>query len=113
GDTWTQEEIEVLQTLTEQLAIALESARLYEDTQRRATRERLLREVTARIRGSSNPEAVLNTLLREVGNVLGRATFVRLGSAEQLLQVAASPEADGHENEAPPEGESPADEGGR
>ncbi len=95
---WTTEEITLLEALVEQLDAAMERARLYQDTQRRAARERLLREVTAHVRSSSDPETVLTTLLREVGNVLGRATFVRLGSAEQLLQEAALPVPDGHED---------------
>jgi K+-sensing histidine kinase KdpD len=87
---WTPAEIALVESLTEQIGVALESARLFQDSQHRAARERLLREVTARVRSSADPETVLKSLLREVGTVLGRSTFVRLGSAEQL---AHSPQA--------------------
>lgn len=80
---WTTEEITLTEALTDQLGVALESARLYQDTQRRAARERILREVTARIRSSTDPETVLRSLLREVGTILNRPTFVRLGSPEE------------------------------
>ncbi len=37
-----------MRTITDQISIALESARLYEDTQRRAERERLAGQITAK-----------------------------------------------------------------
>jgi GAF domain-containing protein len=78
---WTQEQVGLLETLTEQLSLALENARLYQDTQRRATRERLTGEVTARMRESLDVEAVLNTAVREIGQALGLAALdVRLGA---------------------------------
>jgi GAF domain-containing protein len=87
---WTPEEIALIETLTEQLGMALEGARLYQDTQRRAARERVLREVTARVRSSTDPETVLKSLLREVGTVLGRQTFVRLVTPEEDLVPQAA-----------------------
>ncbi|MCD4737737.1 MAG: GAF domain-containing protein [Anaerolineae bacterium] len=71
GGVWTPEEIALLETLTEQLSLALESARLYEDTQRRATREQLVSEVTARMRESLDMDTVLQTAAREIRQVLG------------------------------------------
>jgi len=69
--TWTPEEIALLETLAEQLGTALESARLYQDTQRRATRERLVGEVTSRMRESLDVERVLQAAVREFGKTLG------------------------------------------
>ncbi len=102
------DEIALLETLAEQLGVALESARLYQDSQRRAARERILREVTARVRSSSDPETVLHALLKEIGTLLGRSTFVRLVSAEQLAgadqsahagQSAQAPQTDDSDNQ--------------
>jgi GAF domain-containing protein len=77
--TWTPEEIALLETLTEQLGTALESARLYQDSQRRATRERLIGEVTARMRETLDVEAVLKTAVGEVRQALGlEKVLVRL-----------------------------------
>jgi GAF domain-containing protein len=70
GGNWTADEIVLIETLTEQLGVALESARLYQDTQRRAARERLVNEVTARIRSSMTLEAVLNSAVREIGHLV-------------------------------------------
>jgi GAF domain-containing protein len=84
GD-WTPEEIALVETLTEQLGVALESARLYQDTQRRAARERLVGEVTARMRESLDLNQVLETAVNEISQALGLAALdVQLvASAEQ------------------------------
>jgi len=71
SEAWSEEEIALLRTLTEQLGTALEGARLYQDTQRRATRERLIGEVTSRMRESLDVERVLQAAVREFGKTLG------------------------------------------
>jgi GAF domain-containing protein len=70
GGRWTPEEIETLQTLTEQLGVALESARLYQDTQRRAARERAVGEVTGRMREPVELEDVLKVAVDEIRKLL-------------------------------------------
>ncbi len=80
---WTTDEIELFQSLAEQLNIALESARLYQETQRRAAQERLLGEVTARMRETLDMDTVLQTAIREIGTALDFAEVeVRLGTSE-------------------------------
>jgi GAF domain-containing protein len=68
---WTAEETALLQTLTEQLGVALESARLYQDTQNRAAREQLAAQITARMRESLDVDRVLQIAAREFGETLG------------------------------------------
>jgi GAF domain-containing protein/HAMP domain-containing protein len=68
---WTQEEVAVLETLVERLAVALDSARLYEEVQRRADRDRLLGQVAGRIRETLDVETVLKTAVSEARAVLG------------------------------------------
>ncbi|MBN2393469.1 MAG: substrate-binding domain-containing protein [Anaerolineae bacterium] len=70
---WTQEQVALLETLTEQLGVALESARLYQDTRRRAAREQMSALVAARIRESLDVEVVLQTAVREMREALGLA----------------------------------------
>jgi len=79
---WTPEEIALLETLADQLGAALESARLYEDAQRRAARERLTREITDRMRRATNVEGIVQTVVDELFSVMGTSrAFVRLGAA--------------------------------
>jgi len=69
ADEWTAAEVELMETLAEQLDMALESARLYEDTQDRATRDRLLGDVSTRIRETLDMETVLRSV-RKTGRVI-------------------------------------------
>ena len=81
---WTQDEIALMQTLAEQSALALESARLYQDTQRRAARERMVGEVTGRIRETLDVEAVLKTAVDEIRQALQlKRLVVRLGAPDE------------------------------
>ncbi len=68
---WTGEEIALMETLAEQLGQALESARLHQDTQRRAAYERLTSEAAARMRQTLDVEAVLQTAVEEIYQALG------------------------------------------
>jgi GAF domain-containing protein len=78
---WATEEVALMETLAEQLGLALESARLYQDTQRRAVRERLTGEIAARMREKLDMDTVLQTAVLEIGERLGIAEVeVRMGS---------------------------------
>ncbi len=84
---WTAEEIALMETLSEQLGVALESARLYQDTQRRAVREQLTSQITSRMRESLDVETVLSTAAQEISAALGlMALDVRLSTAEELAE---------------------------
>lgn len=83
GSAWTPEEIDLLAALTDQLNVALESARLYLETQRAAARERTIGEATGRIRESLDIEAVLKTTANEIRQALDLDTLViRLATPE-------------------------------
>jgi GAF domain-containing protein len=70
---WLAEEIELLEAFTEQLNVALEGARLYQDTQRRAAREQLMGQVSARMRETLDIDTVLHSALQEMREALGFA----------------------------------------
>ena len=68
---WSEEETSTAEALSEQLSSALESARLYKDISKRADRERVVADITTRIRSTTDPEAMLQTALEELKNALG------------------------------------------
>ena len=77
-----------MQTLADQLGMALESARLYEDAQRRATRERLTREITDKMRSVTDVEEIVQAAVDELFSALGTSrAFVRLGTPSRLAQT--------------------------
>jgi len=73
---WTTEEVGLLETLADRLGQALESARLYRDSQHRAARERLIGQVTARMRESLDLETVLKMAANEMRQALGLEEFI-------------------------------------
>ena len=67
---WTEEETGILEAFAAQLETALEGARLYQDVQRRASEDRLVGEIAARLRATLDVETVLQTAVREMGSAL-------------------------------------------
>lgn len=67
---WRRDEVALLETLTDQLSIALDNARLFSDTQRTAEREHILSDITAKVRTSTNMETILQTAVRELAEAL-------------------------------------------
>jgi GAF domain-containing protein len=81
--SWSPEEIEDVRKLTDQISSSLESARLYEDAQRRAAKESVISDVTSKIGASVDLKNVLWTAAQELGRTLG--------DSEILIQFADSP----------------------
>jgi GAF domain-containing protein len=77
---WTDGEIALIEAIADQLALAIENTRLLEDTQQRAEQERIIADITARVRASMDPETILQTAVRELGAALGTdRAFIQLG----------------------------------
>jgi PAS domain S-box-containing protein len=72
-----------VESLVGQAATVIQSIRLYEQAQAAAQRERTLREVTTQVRASIDADTILRTAVRELGQALGRETFVRMGGQPQ------------------------------
>jgi GAF domain-containing protein/HAMP domain-containing protein len=84
GD-WTSEEIAMLEAIADQLDSALESARLYQDTQRRAAREQAIRQVTERMRRAVDIESILQNTVTELARALDvPRAYVRLGTEAEF-----------------------------
>lgn len=73
---WTEDELAMLRTIVEQLGIALDSSRLYAETQHRAEQERLIGEITSRMRETLDVEAVLQTAAEEIYQSLNLENLV-------------------------------------
>jgi GAF domain-containing protein/HAMP domain-containing protein len=76
----TEADLRQVQSLTGQAAAVVQSIRLLDETQASARREQALRQFTQRVRSAIDPEQVLRTAAREVGQALGRNVLVRLAS---------------------------------
>jgi GAF domain-containing protein len=88
GD-WTAEEIAFLETIADQLSVALENARLYETTQLRAERERMVSDITGRVRAAGDIDGILRTAVQEIRRALGTTHgVIRLGTETDLRPPA-------------------------
>ena len=58
--------------------------------EQRARQERIIREITAKVRQRTDPEAIVRAAVQELGATLERPTFIRLGDAEELSQPPES-----------------------
>ncbi|MFN2291893.1 MAG: GAF domain-containing protein [Anaerolineae bacterium] len=111
---WTEDETALLQTLVDQLGIALDSARLYQQTQRRASREHAIRQITETMRRTVDVETILQDTVTELARTLGAPrAYIRLGTEEQLhaTEIEAEPGHDPKTQSRPSEAR-PDPEGG-
>ncbi len=83
---WTQEEISLIEAVSEQMSLAIENARLFEETQQRAAREKIIADVTGQVWASDDLERIMQTAIEQLGVTLDASKVViRLGTEEQLL----------------------------
>jgi len=72
-------EVRQLKALAAQAATATHGLYLLEQAQARAQRERVLREITERVRSVTDVDVIMKTAVREVSRALGRDAYVMLG----------------------------------
>ncbi len=67
---WSNDEVNLAEVISERLSIALENARLIQESQRQAIKEQTISEVTGKIGASINLKNVLQTAVEELGRAL-------------------------------------------
>ena len=70
-ETLNQDQLDLITAVAERVALSAENARLFEETTRRAERERLVSDITSKIRGTHDPQAMVQTAIEELRNALG------------------------------------------
>jgi hypothetical protein len=70
SNAWTTDEISHLEEIAEQLGIALDGARMYGETQRRAEREMLFGEITSNMRTTLNIDTILRSSIHDIRKAL-------------------------------------------
>ena len=91
GKNWRQDQIDLIRAVADRVALSAENARLFDETSRRAERERLVTEITSKIRSTNDPEEMIRTALEELISALG-ATHI-----EVIPQVVPGPQSNSTE----------------
>lgn len=96
-------EIDFYRALADQAALALEGHQLLDETQRRAEREQLIRQITDKVRATSDLETILQTTVQELSKAMGLPrAFVRLGTEAELAAARLAQRLQGNDIEQPP-----------
>ena len=64
-------QINLIKAVAERVALSAENARLFEETTRRAERERLVSDITGKIRSGNDPQTMVQTAMEELRKALG------------------------------------------
>jgi GAF domain-containing protein len=67
---WSADEMDIITAIIERAALSIEGARLLNESQKRAEKERVIGEISAKIGSSSDLESILQTAIQELGNTL-------------------------------------------
>jgi PAS domain S-box-containing protein len=88
------EDLAILVTIADQLAVALQNARLYDQTARQARREALVVEITSKIRAAGDMDTMLRTAVTELRQALGAGrAAVRLAHLGTGASAGNAPES--------------------
>jgi GAF domain-containing protein len=89
---FSPEDIAVLQTMADQLAIAIDNADMIRRAQSRAEQERRVRDITERVHRSADAGIIMRVAVEELGRMLGASkSVIRLGTQDQLIAGSGEP----------------------
>ena len=71
AEVLNQDQLDLIKAVAERVALSAENARLFEETTRRAERERLVSDITGKIRSVHDPQTMIQTAMEELRNALG------------------------------------------
>jgi GAF domain-containing protein len=81
---WSDDEMDIITAIIERAALSIESARLLNESQKRAIREQTISQISARIGASTEIETILKTAVRELGSqISGAQVTIEIGNEDE------------------------------
>jgi GAF domain-containing protein/HAMP domain-containing protein len=85
-ETIKGDQMDMIRAVADRVAVIAENARLFDETTRRAERERLVSDITTKIRGTNDPQEMIQTAIKELREAL------KVSRIEVLPQKNKSPD---------------------
>ena len=90
-DNWSPDELEFVEAISNQAALALESARLLEETQRRVEREQTISRMTTQFSRTLDFDTLMKMIVRELGQLPNvQEASIHIAPPETIKQEDAS-----------------------
>ncbi|PWH12638.1 MAG: hypothetical protein DDG60_12045 [Anaerolineae bacterium] len=70
GRAWSQDEVDIAQAVADRVALAAENARLFTQTAERAEQERMVSQITSKIRSTNDPNEMIAIAINELKQAL-------------------------------------------
>ena len=69
-ESMKSDQMDMIRAVADRVAVIAENARLFDETTRRAERERLVTDITTKIRTTNDPQAMIETAINELREAL-------------------------------------------
>ena len=92
---WTDDELAIIESTAERVALAMDGARLLDEAQKRATRETFLSELAAKLSTSFQMDSILRDTVEELGQTLKDSTVTF-----QLVNPTAPPSVENEDDDS-------------
>ncbi|MBL8103023.1 MAG: GAF domain-containing protein [Anaerolineales bacterium] len=81
---WSADEMDIINAIVERAALAIENARLLDESRRIAERERAISDISSKIGKGTEIETILRTAVRELGSqISGAQVTVEIGGGDE------------------------------
>lgn len=84
GRKWSTDEMDIINAIVERAALAIENARLLDESRRIAVKERMISDISAKIGKGTEIETILKIAVRELGiQISGAQVTVEIGDGDK------------------------------
>ncbi len=84
GRKWSTDEMDIINAIVERAALAIENARLLDESRRIAVKERMISDISVKIGKGTEIETILKTAVRELGaQISGAQVTVEIGDGDK------------------------------